>query len=353
MQAGEAERADGGAVEVAARPGEHRPHGGARVAAGVERSRRRCWSVSSLTSSASGTGRAAASSAATRRASGSRAHWAARVAAADRVGVDAGADERPQQADGVGGGQQVEVAGGRRAGDQPGERVAAGHHVHAAGLAGQQGPHLLGGAGVVQHDQHPPAGQQAAGSGRRARRSPAGMSWPVTPEGPQERGQRVGGGQRLGGVVAAQVHVELPVGEPVGGLVRPVQGQGGLADPGGAADRRDAAAAWPSSLVSPASSLARPVRWVMAPGSWRGTTGAEEAVTAEAVTAEARRRLRTWQPGEQRPGRSGRGRRPASAGAGPQPGAGLDGQLADQHLAGPPVGVQRLGPPAVTGTGRA
>src|SRR6202035_3054094 len=36
MQAGEAERAEGGAVEVAARPGEHRPHGGAGVAAGVE-----------------------------------------------------------------------------------------------------------------------------------------------------------------------------------------------------------------------------------------------------------------------------------------------------------------------------
>ena len=32
----------------------------------------------------------------------------------------------------------------------------------AAGRAGQQRPDLLGVAGVVQHDQHPPAGEQAA-----------------------------------------------------------------------------------------------------------------------------------------------------------------------------------------------
>ena len=55
----------------------------------------------------------------------------------------------------------------------------------------------------------------------------------------QEPGQRVAGGHRLAGVVAAQVHIQLAVGEPAGDLVRPVHGQRGLADPGRAADRRD------------------------------------------------------------------------------------------------------------------
>ena len=44
---------------------------------------------------------------------------------------------------------------------------------------------------------------------------------------------------RAGGVEPAQVHVELAVREPVGGTVRPVHGQGRLADAGGAGDQCD------------------------------------------------------------------------------------------------------------------
>ena len=42
-----------------------------------------------------------------------------------------------------------------------------------------------------------------------------------------------------GRVIAAEVQVQLPVGEPVRGLVRPVHGQRGLADPGCSPDRGD------------------------------------------------------------------------------------------------------------------
>ncbi len=44
---------------------------------------------------------------------------------------------------------------------------------------------------------------------------------------------RPGSGGRPGRPETMQVHVELPVGEPVGDLVRPVQRERGLADPGG------------------------------------------------------------------------------------------------------------------------
>ena len=59
-------------------------------------------------------------------------------------------------------------------------------------------------------------------------------------EGFQQPPDRVAGVDRVAGrVIAAQVHVQLPVGEPVRGLVRPVHGQRGLADPGCSPDRRD------------------------------------------------------------------------------------------------------------------
>ncbi|SOE24986.1 hypothetical protein SAMN05442782_1669 [Streptomyces sp. OK228] len=59
-------------------------------------------------------------------------------------------------------------------------------------------------------------------------------------EGVQEAARHAGGVDRGGsGVEAAQVSEELAVGEAVGHAVREVQGQRGLAHPGGAGDRRD------------------------------------------------------------------------------------------------------------------
>ena len=100
-------------VEVAAGPGEHGPHSGVRVPAGLEQVQPVRRSASSPASSASGTaGRLAASSAATRKASGSRQHWAASSAAAVGVGVHPCPDQRPQQRDRVLQRQHVQVQRG-------------------------------------------------------------------------------------------------------------------------------------------------------------------------------------------------------------------------------------------------
>lgn len=47
---------------------------------------------------------------------------------------------------------------GAVAGDQPAEPVAAGDQHQTAWAGGQQRADLLGVAGIVQHDQHPPVG---------------------------------------------------------------------------------------------------------------------------------------------------------------------------------------------------
>jgi hypothetical protein len=144
-----------------------------------------------------------------------------------------------QERDRVGERQQVQVeAPGAVAGDQPGERVTAGYHHVALGMAGQQRPHLLHRGGVVQHDQHLPAGEEAAETGGAVGLVGRDVLTRHT-QGAQEPGQRVGGGRGLVGVVAAQVHMQLPVPEPGSDLVRPVQRQSGLAHPRGPADRRD------------------------------------------------------------------------------------------------------------------
>ncbi|MGW2329158.1 hypothetical protein ACWC5C_25845 [Streptomyces sp. NPDC001700] len=51
--------------------------------------------------------------------------------------------------------------------------------------------------------------------------------------------QRFVRGDRLAGIVAAQVDVQLPVGEPALGVVRPAQREGCLARPGGTGDDAD------------------------------------------------------------------------------------------------------------------
>jgi hypothetical protein len=113
---------------------------------------------------------------------------------------------------------------------QAGQLVAAGDQHPRGRRARQQRPDLDRVPGVVQYDQHPLARQQAAiqrlaavqGSRDPGRRDLQRV---------QERPQRLGGRQRAGGPEAAQVHVQLPIGEPGCGLPGPVHRQRGLAHP--------------------------------------------------------------------------------------------------------------------------
>jgi hypothetical protein len=151
-----------------------------------------------------------------------------------RLGVDPSADQCALQRHGVRFGQRPEFDAGRAMpGDQARQVVAAGYHDRARTGAGQQRTHLFGVGGVVQHNQHPASREQAA--------VPAGARRPgdVRPAGPgsvrvgqfrQEHRQRLRRGNRWARVVAAQVDVELTVGKSVRPRLRPVPGEGRLAD---------------------------------------------------------------------------------------------------------------------------
>jgi len=123
-------------------------------------------------------------------------------------------------------------------GDQPAQTVPAGDHHQAAGAAGQQRPHLLHAARVVQHHEQAPVGQQRAVQpggllqlrgdllGRHAQRV-------------EEPGERLDRPQQRGRRVAAQVDVQLPVAEALADPVGPIHRQRGLADPGAPRHRGD------------------------------------------------------------------------------------------------------------------
>ena len=102
---------------------------------------------------------------------------------------------------------------------------------------------MSGGRGVVEDHQHSTVGQQRTVQrravlqvDRNRRRGDAQV-----PKEPVEH--LLGCGWRTG-VVAAQVHVQLTVGELVADAVRPVQRQGSLTDPGGAGDNRNGGGQW-------------------------------------------------------------------------------------------------------------
>ena len=144
------------------------------------------------------------------------------------------------------------------------------------------------------------------------------------------------GGHRLAGVVAAQVHVQLPVGEALGHLVCPLHGQRGLAHPGGAADRRNydrrrfliGVVQQPGQLLQ----LTAPAGEVPDPGrqlAWHGRSGAA-------------RHGPHWRWSVQH-GVSGQ--HPLMQL--PEPGSRLGPEFLDQHLPGVSVGGQGLPLPAV------
>lgn len=128
-------------------------------------------------------------------------------------------------------------------GDEPGEAVSAGHQDHRGGGPGQQGADLGGGGRVVQNDQDAAVGQQGPVQGRPALRV-RGHRVTGYPQGAQEAVQDLPRIGRRRDPVPAQVHVKLPSGEPVAHQVGPVQGERGLADPGGAGDEVDGRALW-------------------------------------------------------------------------------------------------------------
>ncbi len=124
-------------------------------------------------------------------------------------------------------------------GDQPAQVVAAGHDHQAPRRTGQQRPDVRGVAGVVQHQQHPPVGEQRAVQ-RDLRLVVARHVARGHAERVEEPAHGVGGVQhRAAGVETPQVHVELPVGEAVGDAVRPPHRDGRLADARRAGQRGD------------------------------------------------------------------------------------------------------------------
>jgi hypothetical protein len=125
-------------------------------APGLPHSAARCASVTC--------GRAAARAATTPSASGSRRAAVDELVDGGRFGRrPGGAEAVGEQLAGLAGGQHVEGDAGSALGrDQADDLVPAGHQSEAARCARQQRAHLVGVARVVQHDEDPRAGEQAA-----------------------------------------------------------------------------------------------------------------------------------------------------------------------------------------------
>jgi hypothetical protein len=156
-----------------------------------------------------------------------------------RVGIGRGAQQRPQQGAGVGQRQRLQhQPAGAVPDDQAGQRVPAGHHNQAGRAAGQQRADLLDRGRVVEQDQHPPPGGLGPVPGGPVVHVVGDVRRPDAQRG-QEPGQRLTWCNGARSAAATQVHVQLPVREPVPDLVGPVHRQCGLARPDAAGDRRD------------------------------------------------------------------------------------------------------------------
>jgi hypothetical protein len=128
--------------------------------------------------------------------------------------------------------EQIDRHRVRAVGDhQAGQPVPARDHRQTGRARRQQRPDLTGAVGVVEHDQQPAVGDQAAVQAGRLVDA-GGDTLRRDAEGDQEPAQRLGRGHRRRvGVESPQVHVQLTVGEPVADPVRPVQRERRLADP--------------------------------------------------------------------------------------------------------------------------
>jgi hypothetical protein len=157
-----------------------------------------------------------------------------------RLGTDpVVADQPGQQRDGLGRPEDLDNdrAGALRR-HQPAQPVPARDQDKAQRISGKQRPHLVGSGGIVQQDEHPPAGQRAA----EQRGCFIGVHWlplRVDAETTKQLAKRVNRPQRQHRGVAVQVNVELAAGEPGADPARPVNGERCLANPRGAGDRCD------------------------------------------------------------------------------------------------------------------
>jgi hypothetical protein len=121
---------------------------------------------------------------------------------------------------------------------QPAQLASAGHDDQGATAAGQQRPHLLGVAGVVEDEQDAPVGedrtQQGAAGVDVGRHLVAGNA-----EAAQQDLERLRWTHRVARTESAQVQIELTVGEAVRDPMCPVHGEGRLADAAGTVQHRD------------------------------------------------------------------------------------------------------------------
>ena len=178
---------------------------------------------------------------------------------------------------------------------RPGKLVPAGHHHQAAGGAGQQRTHLVEVAGVVQHDEHPPAGQQAAVQRRlrlqahrdalrrhrecvqeppdRLARVPSPSRWGRSPAGSRTAGRR----GRRSRIWCAQCTARAVLPTPA----VPASAVISTAPP--------VAAPWAAARAcSRSSSASRPVKSAMPCGSWAGA-GSSRPPPARCVGGELAR----------------------------------------------------------------
>ncbi len=164
--------------------------------------------------------------------------------------------------------------------DQAGESVAAGDQGEAAVAGGQQGTDLLFVAGVVQDEEDPPVGEEAAEEGAAAGDVLKDVLGGDA-EGGEEAVQGVTGFDGgCVGVEPAQVDEELSVGEGGGDLVGVVDCEGGLADTRSTADDDD-------------GSTGR--TWVSAHGGQPGALRLPPRENRQ-ITGQLRRTYSPWRP---------------------------------------------------------
>ena len=117
------------------------------------------------------------------------------------------------------------------------EPVAARHEHMTAGRAGQQRPHLVGVARVVEQDEHPLAGEQAPVQARlrpQLGRDSSGRYFERTQESTDCLGRAHRGSA---GPEPTKIHVELTIREVVRHPMCPVDGECRLTDPRRPGDR--------------------------------------------------------------------------------------------------------------------
>ena len=167
------------------------------------------------------------------------------------------AREPDQQRGGLAGRQGVQAD--RRGVFQRSQVAAAGDQHQAAAGAGQQRPDLLAVGRVIEHQQQLPFGQPVPPQ-RHPRLQPRRDLPSRDPSGQQQAGQRVTRVHRLpSGRVPVQRQEYLPSREPVRQLVRGVDRERGLPDPGHPPDSVNTHhAAWPGRGIDQLLQLSLP-----------------------------------------------------------------------------------------------